>query len=127
MVLHKVIADKNGGRKVELSAKEEVSTRAEWELEEFKKKALEEGRILAHAEVSDEELKALAKKELSLEKEFTPLEISEAQLMNDLVKIQKIKERKLVLDAKYQEFCDSIDSKDEDLKKIAKAQFKRPV
>jgi len=127
MVLHKVIADKNGGRQVELSAEEEKATRAEWALEEFKKKALDEGRILAHAEVSSEELKVLAKEELSLGKEYSALEIAEAQLMNDLVKIQKIKERKQVLDAAYKEFSDTLDGVDEDAKKIAKAQFKRPV
>ena len=30
MVLYKTIADKNGGRQVELSAEEEKATRAEW-------------------------------------------------------------------------------------------------
>jgi len=127
MVLYKVIADKNGGRKVELTAEEEAKTRAEWALEEFKKVALEEGRILAHADLPIDELKKLAKEELSLEKEFTLLEIQEAQLMNDLPKIQRIKERKIVLDAKYQELVNTLDGVDEDAKKVMKAQFKRPV
>lgn len=127
MVLYKVIADKNGGHQVQLTPEEETKTRADWAFEIAKKTAISEGRVLAHAELSDSELKKKAKEELSLDKDFTLLEIQEAQLMNDLVKIQQIKERKVLLDTKYQKFSDVIDGVDEDAKNIAKAQFKRPV
>ena len=41
MVLYKTIADKNGGRQVELSAEEEAATRAEWAKNEADKIAEE--------------------------------------------------------------------------------------
>jgi len=127
MVLHKTIADKNGGRQVECSAAEEKKIRAEWALEEFKKKAVEEGRILANRDLTVDEMKEEAKKELCLSKDFSILELVEAQLVNDKVKLKKIKDRKLVLDAAYKDLCDTLDAEDKDAKKILKAQFKRPV
>ena len=127
MVLHKTIADKNGGRQVECSAAEEKKIRAEWALEEFKKKAVEEGRILANRDLTVDEMKEEAKKELCLSKDFPLQEIAEAQLIGDTVKLKKIRDRKLQLNAAYKDLCDTLDAEDKDAKKILKAQFKRPV
>ena len=124
---HVTIASKDGGYNRALTLKEVAEIEKVWKAENDKKAALEEGRVLAVETRSIDEMKAVAKEELSLEKDYSLMEIAEAQLMNDGPLLDKIKARKIQLNSVMTELETALDGTDVDARNIAIAQFKRPV
>ena len=77
--------------------------------------------------MNDEEVKNSVKNSLNITEEYSINEIIEAMLMNDSVKLDEMRARNLLLRSAYTAFAKEIDSRDENRKRIAIANFRRPV